>query len=96
MPKVSLPQKSLILSIESNSNLMNALLAAGVPVASSCHGEGICSMCKVKIQGTVNPAVNPPEKYEVETLKRNRCEADERLSCQIEVTNDLTVTAKYW
>lgn len=92
MPKVSLPQKSLILSIESNSNLMNALLAVGVPVASSCHGEGICSMCKVKIQGPVSP----PEKYEVETLKRNRCEADERLSCQIEVTNDLTVTAKYW
>ena len=92
MPKVSLPQKSLILSIESNSNLMNALLAEGLPVASSCHGEGICSMCKVKIQGLVNP----PEKYEIETLKRNRCEADERLSCQIEVTSDLTVTAKYW
>ena len=23
-------------------------------------------------------------------------EADERLSCQIAITNDLTVTAKYW
>ena len=92
MPKVSLPQKNLILTIESNSNLMNALLAEGLPVASSCHGEGICSMCKIKIQGIVIP----PEKYEVETLKRNRCEADERLSCQIEVTNDLSVTAKYW
>ena len=92
MPKVSLPQKNLVLSIETDSNLMNALLSEGLPVASSCHGEGICSMCKVKIEGVVNP----PENFEVETLKRNKCEANERLSCQIIVTGDLSITAKYW
>lgn len=92
MPKVSLPQKNLILDVESGSNLMNALLAAGLPVASSCHGEGICSMCKVRIEGSANS----PESFETETLRRNKCDADERLSCQICVTADLSVTAKYW
>jgi len=92
MPKISIPQKNLHLDIEKNSNLMNSLLAAGLPVASSCHGEGICSMCKVKITGLVNPAEN----FELETLKRNKCEPNERLSCQITVTSDLIVSAKYW
>lgn len=92
MPKVSLPQKNLIFTVESNSNLMSSLLEMGIPVASSCHGEGICSMCKVKIIGLVNA----PEKFETESLSRNKCEPDERLSCQILITDDLSVTAKYW
>ena len=92
MPKVSIPQKNLNLDIEINSNLMNSLLAAGLPVASSCHGDGICSMCKVKITGHVNA----PESYEIETLKRNKCESGERLCCQIIVTENLIVTTKYW
>lgn len=71
---------------------MNVLLEAGLPVASSCHGDGVCSMCKMKIEG----AVNPPEPYEVESLKRNKCEPDERLSCQIVISDDLIVTTKYW
>ena len=92
MPKISIPQKNLSFNVENNSNLMNSLLDAGLPVASSCHGEGICSMCKVKIKG----AANKPENFELETLARNKCQADERLSCQVLVTEDLTVTAKYW
>lgn len=92
MPKVSIPQKKLSIHVENNSNLMNSLLEAGLPVASSCHGEGVCSMCKVKIEGSVNP----PASLEIEALKRNKCEPDERLSCQILVNSDLSVTAKYW
>ena len=92
MPKVSLPQKNISFEVEINSNLMNSLLHAGLPVASSCHGEGICSMCRVKIEGIVNL----PKGFEVEALKRNKCESNERLSCQILVTSDLSVTTKYW
>lgn len=92
MPKVSIPQKNINLDAEINSNLMNVLLASGLPVASSCHGDGVCSMCKVKVTGRVNS----PEAFEVETLKRNKCDNDERLSCQIVITEDLSVSAKYW
>lgn len=92
MPKVLIPQKNISLEVENNSNLMDSLLKAGLPVASSCHGEGVCSMCRVKIEGVVNP----PESFEVATLIRNKCETNERLSCQIIVTGDLRVTTKYW
>ena len=92
MPKLILPQKNLTIDVESGANLMNALLAVGIPVASSCHGDGVCSMCRMKIKGQVNP----PENYEVESLVRNKCEPDERLSCQIVVLNDLEVRTKYW
>jgi len=92
MPKISLPQKNIKLDVATHSNLMNSLLDSGLPVASSCHGEGICSMCRLKITGFVKPA----ETFELETLKRNKCAPDERLSCQILVTSDLVVSAKYW
>lgn len=71
---------------------MSALIEAGLPVASSCHGDGICSMCRVRLIGSVNP----PADFELNTLKRNKCEPDERLSCQIEVLGDLEVQTKYW
>ncbi|MEQ1722872.1 MAG: 2Fe-2S iron-sulfur cluster-binding protein [Pseudobdellovibrio sp.] len=92
MNKINIPQRQLTLEVASGSNLMNALLDAGIPVASSCHGEGVCSMCRVKIEGVVNP----PENFEVETLKRNKCTPEERLSCQILVSSDVSVATKYW
>lgn len=92
MPKIILPQKKLTLEVALESNLMDALLAAQIPVASSCHGEGVCSMCRVTIQGQVNA----PEEFEVAALKRNKCAPEERMSCQILVTEDLIVSTKYW
>ncbi len=96
MPKISIPQKNLSIEASSNSNLMSTLLSAGLPVASSCDGEGICSMCKVKITSELGTSIGSAEKLETETLKRNKCAPDERLSCQISITGDLSVTTKYW
>ena len=92
MAQIFIPQKQMTIELHSETNLMDALLKAGLPVASSCHGDGICSMCKVTIQGVVTEA----QKLELETLKRNKCDPKERLSCQVLVTQDITVTTKYW
>jgi 2Fe-2S ferredoxin len=92
MKVIKVPQKKIEIKINTGENLMTALIAAGLPVASSCHGDGICSMCKVTIEGQINL----PNKLETETLKRNKCTSTERLSCQIAVTNDISVCAKYW
>jgi 2Fe-2S ferredoxin len=92
MPKITVPQKQMTIDVESGSNLMNSLLEAGLPVASSCHGDGICSMCRMKIDG----AVDSPTDFESETLRRNKCAEGERLSCQVAVTADITVSTKYW
>ncbi len=82
----------MTLDVESGSNLMSALLEAGLPVASSCHGDGICSMCRVRLSGHINP----PADFEINSLKRNKCEPNERLSCQVLVTSDLEVQTRYW
>ncbi len=82
----------MTIHVEHGANLMNALLDNGLPVASSCHGDGICSMCRVQLEGETSA----PPAYESEALKRNKCAPDERLSCQISVTADLTVRTKYW
>ncbi len=92
MPKIQLPQKNLALPVADGDNLMQALLIGGVPVASSCLGEGICGKCRLQVIGRTNK----PSALETETLKRNQAEISERLSCQLVVSDDLVVTSTYW
>ncbi len=92
MPKISIPQKQLTLEAREGENLMSFLIAQQLPVASSCLGDGVCSMCRVKIKGTIPPPVD----FEKRALVRNKCAEDERLSCQITIASDLEVTTRYW
>jgi 2Fe-2S ferredoxin len=93
MPSINVPQKNLVIEVKSGENLMQALQNAGIPVASSCLGEGICSMCKMVVRGNLTS----PKDLEVRTLARNKLtESGIRLSCQIQVTADITVTTSYW
>ncbi len=82
----------MTIDVEPGSNLMNVLLNAGLPVASSCHGDGVCSMCRVQIEGEANE----PAEYEIASMKRNSCDSDERLSCQVIVNSDLKIYTRYW
>ena len=92
MPKIFVPQKKLTFEAEGGENLMSFLIAQQLPVASSCLGDGVCSMCRVKIKGNIPPPVD----YEILALVRNKCAEDERLSCQITIESDLEVTTRYW
>jgi ferredoxin, 2Fe-2S len=91
MPNLNIPQKNLNIPVENGKNLMDALLEAGLPVASSCHGEGICSKCAVLMtpQGT-------PAPLEIQTATRNKVPESMRLCCQVFVDQDLTVATTYW
>jgi len=91
MPTLKIPQKKLELTVESGKNLMNALIEGGLPVASSCLGEGICSKCAV----LMTPAGSPSE-LEVRTMERNKVSPDKRLCCQVWVNHDLVVETTYW
>jgi 2Fe-2S ferredoxin len=96
MPKVNIPQKNMTLDAEPGSSLMHTLLSAQIPVASSCDGEGICSMCRVQILATDSNSIVEPNDLEKGTLQRNNCEPGDRLSCQVLVTVDMSVRTKYW
>lgn len=92
MPKINVRQKNLILEAPFGVNLMVFLQSQGVPVASSCLGDGICGKCRMRIHGQLPE----PIVLEVETLKRNRASVDERLACQVQVDQALEVETSYW
>jgi 2Fe-2S ferredoxin len=95
MPKVKVVKKGKEIEVPADSNLMKALLANQVPVASSCHGDGVCGKCKVIVlHGESNLSlVNETEKLLIEkfNLKKN-----ERISCQVSVLGDVEVDTGYW
>jgi 2Fe-2S ferredoxin len=74
---------------------MSALLAAGIPVASSCLGKGVCSKCRLVI--TSNPEnLSQETPAEADLRKRNHISEDSRISCQALVLGDVEVDASYW
>ncbi len=55
MPWVHFVKKIQAFEVDEGANLMQALLDKGLPVASSCGGDGICAKCKVEIiEGETN------------------------------------------
>lgn len=74
---------------------MQSLLDAGIPVASSCNGDGVCAKCKIAIiQGTENLSIE----NEVEIFLKQKFDMAKnfRISCQTQVNGDITIDTTYW
>lgn len=74
---------------------METLLAHGVPVASSCGGDGVCGKCRIQIvEGQENISIE----NETETFLREKYSLPSRLriSCQVCVYGDITIDTAYW
>ncbi|MBN8538823.1 MAG: (2Fe-2S)-binding protein [Deltaproteobacteria bacterium] len=79
-----------------DASLMDSLLANGLPVASSCRGDGVCTKCRLHVRPLEPNAVNSPSDFERGLLKKIGAEADERISCQTKVLGLIEVDADYW
>lgn len=77
------------------ANLMKSLLDAGIPVASSCNGDGVCAKCKVVIVDGVN---NLSSETDIEIFLKQKFAIPHnfRISCQVQVNGDITIDATYW
>ena len=96
MPTISfLRQNRAPLNVEKGANLMQALLAAGIPVASSCHGDGVCAKCRLQVTGPSN-ALSPVNETEKFLAERFQLQPGTRISCQTQVFGDITLDATYW
>ena len=74
---------------------MKALLAAGIPVASSCAGDGICAKCKIVVlDGLRN--LSPETDLESFLKSRHKLPEKVRISCQTKVVGNITIDATYW
>lgn len=95
MIKISVPQLKKQLEVPEGENLMKALLAGGVPVASSCHGDGVCAKCKMFVEGAPGStsAAGDLENFLIEKFQ---LKPGQRISCQVQVTGDIEVRTTYW
>ena len=95
MPKIQFKKDFLAIEVESGDNLMQSLLAADRPVASSCYGRGICSKCRIQvIAGMEN--LNAESSLEKELKEKNQLKEDMRISCQCSVNGDILIDTSYW
>jgi ferredoxin, 2Fe-2S len=95
MPKIEFVKKRPALTVERGANLMKALLDSGIPVASSCHGQGVCSKCRVQvIAGRENLSIE--SEFEKSLRTRLRLKDDFRISCQTTVNGDILIDTAYW
>jgi ferredoxin len=79
--------------VESGTTLFDAVIAADLPIASSCGADGMCGRCGLRVMSGTLPSASARE---VRVSAANRLDGDLRLSCMVLVTEDLVVTADYW
>ncbi|MFV3407414.1 2Fe-2S iron-sulfur cluster-binding protein [Bdellovibrio bacteriovorus] len=95
MPVISFKKNMPAVEVPADTVLMTALLDAGLPVASSCDGDGVCAKCKIIIvEGKENlSAENDTENF---LREKNGLSSDVRISCQTRIQGNITVDATYW
>ncbi len=95
MPKVSFAKNSKIIEVEAGSNLMQALVDNGIPVASSCKGQLVCGKCAIEVVDNSfhlsRPSEDERDMAEIKELKPNQ-----RFACACQIEGDITVDAPYW
>lgn len=97
MPKIIFADnKRPEITVKSGDNLLWALRDKDIPVASSCHGDGVCGKCVVNVLAGGN-SLQKPNETEQFLLDRFNYKKPQRISCQICVgTEDLTLATSYW
>ena len=92
---IRVPQLNKTLRCEEGENLFRTLREQGLPIASSCKGEGVCGKCVVSInKGTEN--LSPPTELELKLHATYKYSLPQRISCQCRVLGDIEIKTTYW
>lgn len=87
--------RQIEVAIGDGATLLDATLAAGLPIASACGSEGACARCGLEIvEG--GESLTPESERERRIKERNRIDPRQRLACRVQPAGDLTVRASYW
>jgi ferredoxin len=77
------------------TNLLDAVLQAGLGLGQSCDGIALCGFCRVKVlAGWEN--LTPMAEEERKLLATQRVGDDERLACCARISGPVTITTDYW
>ena len=75
---------------QAGDNLLELLNAQKVSINQSCGGFGTCTTCRVLVIQT-DVAIHPMNEIESERSSERNFESNERLACQIEVVENLSI-----
>jgi ferredoxin len=78
------------------TSLMEAARQAGLPLGSSCDGEGACGWCRVTVVEVGAAALSAPDERERALLEKIDAAPEERIACQARVLGPVTITTGYW
>ncbi len=77
------------------TNLLDAVLQAGLGLGQSCDGIALCGFCRVQVlEGLEN--LSPMEEEERKILVAQHAGENERLACCARVSGPVTITTDYW
>lgn len=80
-----------VVQVPAGSNILQAAIAAGVQVESTCGGKGTCGKCKVQIQAeNFTPASSVEKKF----LSAAQLGAGWVLACQRTISEDMVVRVR--
>ncbi len=95
MPKIRFAKSQKEIEVPMGANLFEVLNENGIPVASSCGGEGVCIRCMVKIiEGKEN--LSPEEDLEIDMKEIHDVTGPMRMSCQTRILGDIVIDTDYW
>jgi 2Fe-2S ferredoxin len=91
MPRITIENlASKTIECEGKSEKLLQILLAHTDWMHACGGKGNCTSCKAIVkQGMAHLGERTPA--ENKFIKLNKLRADERLSCQVEVTGDIVI-----
>ena len=95
MVKVSFQPSGRWIAVPAGTRLVDAVVAAGLPIARGCGADGLCGRCGVHILAGAG-AVDPESDAEAAIKLRNRIDPAVRLACRAQVLGDVQLTASYW
>jgi ferredoxin len=93
MPTVRFQPKGVELAVAKGTRLIDAVRAAGLPIARACGDELVCARCGVRVLAGRVAREAPVERR---AKARNRVAPELRLACAVRVQGDLEVAADYW
>jgi ferredoxin, 2Fe-2S len=95
VPLVSFQPSGRSVEVPAGSTILDAVLAARLPIARACGADGLCGRCGVRVRAA-GIGVDEPGPGETAVRLRNRLDPGLRLACRTRVLGDVEVTAPYW
>ncbi len=77
------------------TNLLDAVLQAGLGLGQSCDGIALCGFCRVQVLEGLE-YLSPMAEEERKILAAQHARDNERLACCAKVGGSVTITTDYW